>query len=248
MAPTRKGPGEGEGEPGRATGRIGVGTSPDAGCRASRPAAAVSVRASKLPSVVRLQQSLRRPAVPPCPVVLRLGHVLSQRASVLPFCPPSHCPAAPLEKSRSSALPTPHSARRRAGQAAGGSTHHLPRQMSRLLVCTQSAGRRTGGRRTRHRAAHPRRSPPRAELSLLARSPSGTPPSFPSRPRLFPPGLTPRTSDRSPWYPPHPPVFLAPAGWRPLLRPEALHRSGAPRRTRLGRWTGCQGSAGRVGH
>ena len=73
-------------------------------------------------------------------------------------------------------------------------------------------------------------------------------PSLPSRPRLFPPGLTPRTSDRSPWYPPHPPVLLAPAGWRPLLRPEALHRSGAPRRTRLGRWTGCQGSAGRVGH
>ena len=73
-------------------------------------------------------------------------------------------------------------------------------------------------------------------------------PSLPSRPRLFPPGLTPRTSDRSPWYPPHPPVLLAPAGWRTLLRPEALHRSGAPRRTRLGRWTGCQGSAGRVGH
>ena len=112
--PTRRSEREGEGEPGRATGRIGVGTSPDAGCRASRPAAAVSVRASKLPSVVRLQQSLRRPAVPPRPVVLRLGQVLSQRASVLPFYPPSHCLAAPLEKIRSSALPTPHSARRRA--------------------------------------------------------------------------------------------------------------------------------------
>ena len=172
MAPTRKGPGEGEGEPGRATGRIGVGTSPNAGCRASRPAAAVSVRALKLPSVVRLQQSLRRPAVPPCPVVLRLGHVLSQRASVLPFCPPSHCPAAPLEKSRSSALPTPHSARRRAGQAAGGSTHRLPRQMSRLrLIHTCPAVRARMGIRARIPVSWPARQ----KLSI------------PARPETFPP-------------------------------------------------------------
>ena len=129
--PTRRGEQEGEGEPGRATGRIGVGTSPDAGCRASRPAAAVSVRASKLPSVVRLQQSFRRPAVPLRPVVLRLGHVLSQRASVIPFCPPSHF-AAPLEKIRSSALPTPHSARRRAFLWRRVSTAYLGLSSTRI--------------------------------------------------------------------------------------------------------------------
>ena len=122
------------------------------------------------------------------PAMSAAAVLLPSRSAIASGRPPSHCPAAPLEKSRSSALPTPHSARRRAGQAAGGSTHHLPRQMSRLLLSTQSAGRRPGGRRTRHRVTHPRRSPPRAELSLLARSPSGTPPLSHLGPASFPPG------------------------------------------------------------
>ena len=57
-----------------------------------------------------------------------------------------------------------------ARRLAGQHTTFLVR-CPRLLLSTQSAGRRPGGRRTRHRVTHPRRSPPRAELSLLARSP-----------------------------------------------------------------------------
>ena len=107
MAPTRKGPGEGEGEPGRATGRIGVGTSPDAGCRASRPAAAVSIRASKLPSVVRLQQSLRRPAG------FRRPSVIGRGARLSALSPASIIPPA-------------------AGLAAGGSTRRPPRLSTKV--------------------------------------------------------------------------------------------------------------------
>ena len=112
----------------------------------------------------------------------------------------------------------PHSARRCAGQAAGGPTHRPPRQSPThsCALCLTAAGRAAviTARLVLHSPCWLALRPELSPLSHLG-------------PRLFPPGLTPRTSDRSPWYPPHPPVLLAPAGWRPLLRPEALHRSGA---------------------
>ena len=90
---------------------------------------------------------------------LRLGHVLSQRASVLPFCPPlSRCAAGEEPQ-----LGSPDSSLRPSLRRPGGWRANTPPSSSKShsLVCTLSDGRRPGGRH--HHS-------PRAALPALVRS------------------------------------------------------------------------------